>query len=59
MERCSSVGARADAGSVRAKADRKPERVLFLDAGFAGNDRLNANAAQMFMTMGVTSFQAV
>jgi adenine-specific DNA-methyltransferase len=33
---------------IRAVADRKPERVLFLDRGFASNDQLKANAAQTF-----------
>ena len=40
-------------------ADRKPERVVCLDAGFAGNDQLNANAAQIFKTKGVARFQTV
>jgi adenine-specific DNA-methyltransferase len=44
---------------VRAMADRKPERVVFLDEGFAGNDQLKANAVQIFKTKGVTSFKTV
>lgn len=44
---------------IRAMAERKPERVVCLDAGFAGNDQLKANAAQIFKTTGVTSFKTV
>jgi adenine-specific DNA-methyltransferase len=42
---------------VRAIAEKKPERVVCLDAGFAGNDQLKANAVQIFKTKGVTSFK--
>ena len=44
---------------IRVLADRKPERVVCLDAGFAGNDQLKANAVQIFKTKGVTSFKTV
>lgn len=44
---------------IRAMADRKPERVVCLDAGFAGNDQLKTNAVQTFKTRGVTSFKTV
>jgi adenine-specific DNA-methyltransferase len=44
---------------IRAIADRKPERVVLLDEGFAGNDQLKANAVQTFKTKGVTSFKTV
>jgi adenine-specific DNA-methyltransferase len=44
---------------VRAMADRKPERVVCLDEGFAGNDQLKANALLTFRTKGVTSFKTV
>ena len=44
---------------VRAMAEKKPERVVCLDAGFAGNDQLKANAVQVFRTKGVTSFKTV
>jgi adenine-specific DNA-methyltransferase len=44
---------------VRALADRRPERVVFLDAGFAGKDQLKANAVQIFRSKGVTSFKTV
>lgn len=40
-------------------AARKPERVVWLDAGFAGNDQLKTNAAQTFKAQGVTSFRTV
>jgi adenine-specific DNA-methyltransferase len=40
-------------------AAQKPERVVCLDAGFAGNDQLKANAAQIFKAKGVTSFKTV
>jgi adenine-specific DNA-methyltransferase len=44
---------------IRAMADKKPERVVCLDEGFAGNDQLKANAVQIFKTNGVTSFKTV
>jgi len=44
---------------IRAMAATKPERVVCLDAGFAGNDQLKANAVQIFKTKGVTSFRTV
>lgn len=44
---------------IRAMAARKPERVVCLDEGFAGNDQLKANAVQIFKTQGVTSFKTV
>ncbi len=44
---------------IRAIAERKPERVVCLDEGFAGNDQLKANAVQTFKTKGVTSFKTV
>ncbi len=44
---------------VRAMAEKKPERVVCLDEGFAGNDQLKANAVQIFRTKGVTSFKTV
>jgi len=33
---------------IRAVAERKPERVVCLDEGFAGNDQLKTNAAHIF-----------
>jgi adenine-specific DNA-methyltransferase len=33
---------------IRALAERKPERVVCLDEGFAGNDQLKTNAAHIF-----------
>ena len=45
--------------SIRAMADERPQRVLCLDAGFAGNDQLKTNAVQIFRTKGVTSFKTV
>jgi adenine-specific DNA-methyltransferase len=44
---------------IRAMADLKPERVVCLDEGFAGNDQLKANAVQIFRTKGITSFKTV
>lgn len=44
---------------IRAMAERKPERVVCLDSGFAGNDQLKANAVQIFKTKGVPSFKTV
>ena len=40
-------------------AEKKPERVVCLDEGFAGNDQLKANAVQIFKTKGVMSFKTV
>lgn len=39
---------------IRAIAEKKPERVICLDEGFAGNDQLKANAVQIFKTRGIT-----
>lgn len=44
---------------IRAMADMKPERVVCLDEGFAGNDQLKTNAVQTFKTKGITSFRTV
>lgn len=44
---------------IRAIADKKPERVVCLDAGFASNDQLKTNAVQIFKTKGVGSFKTV
>jgi adenine-specific DNA-methyltransferase len=44
---------------IRAIAEMKPERVVCLDEGFAGNDQLKTNAVQTFKTKGVTSFKTV
>lgn len=40
-------------------AERKPERVICLDEGFAGNDQLKTNAVQAMKVCGVTSFKTV
>ena len=44
---------------IRVMAEHRPERVVCLDNGFAGNDQLKANALQIFKTKGVTSFKTV
>lgn len=44
---------------IKEMAARKPERVVCLDEGFAGNDQLKTNAVQTMKTMGVTSFRTV
>jgi adenine-specific DNA-methyltransferase len=44
---------------IKALADRKPERVILLDEGFAGNDQLKTNAVQIMKNKGVTSFRTV
>lgn len=44
---------------IKAMADRKPERVVCLDGGFAGNDQLKTNAVQTMKAKGVTSFKTV
>jgi adenine-specific DNA-methyltransferase len=45
--------------AIRAMAEQKPERVVCLDTGFAGNDQLKVNAAQIFKTKSITSFKTV
>jgi adenine-specific DNA-methyltransferase len=45
--------------ALRAMAKLKPERIVCLDAGFAKNDQLKANAVQEFRNKGVTSFRTV
>lgn len=44
---------------IRAMAEKKPERVVCLDEGFAGNDQLKANAVQIFKTKGIKKFETV
>ena len=44
---------------IRAIAEKKPERVVCLDEGFAGNDQLKANAVQIFKSKGVPSFKTI
>lgn len=44
---------------IKEMAVRKPERVVCLDEGFAGNDQLKTNAVQTMKTKGVTSFRTV
>jgi adenine-specific DNA-methyltransferase len=44
---------------IRAIAERRPERVVCLDAGFVINDQLKANAVQIFKTRGITSFKTI
>ena len=44
---------------IRAMAERQPERVVCLDAGFTNDDELKVNAVQTFKTAGVTSFKTV
>jgi len=39
--------------ALRAMADQKPERVVCLDDGFAGNDQLKTNAVQTFKSKGI------
>jgi len=42
-----------------AERDPGPERIVCLDAGFAGNDQLKTNAVQTMKARGVTSFRTV
>jgi adenine-specific DNA-methyltransferase len=44
---------------IKEMAQLKPERVVCLDEGFAGNDQLKTNAVQTMKTKGVTSFRTV
>jgi adenine-specific DNA-methyltransferase len=39
--------------TIRSIADKKPERVVCLDEGFAGNDQLKTNAVQTFKAKGI------
>lgn len=45
--------------AIRAMADLKPERVVCLDEGFAGNDQLKTNAVQTMKNKGVKTFRTV
>ena len=45
--------------AIKAMAEKKPERVVCLDAGFADNDQLKTNAVQTMKAKGVTKFQTV
>jgi len=44
---------------IKEMAALKPERVVCIDEGFAGNDQLKTNAVQTMKTKGVTSFRTV
>jgi len=44
---------------IKAMADKKPSRVICLDAGFHGNDQLKTNAVQTMKARGVLKFQTV
>lgn len=44
---------------IRQLAERKSERVILLDEGFAGNDQLKTNAVQIMKSKGVTNFRTV
>jgi len=44
---------------VRAMAAKKPQRVVCLDEGFAGNDQLKANAVLVFRASGVETFKTI
>ena len=45
--------------TIRGIADLKPERVVCLDEGFAGNDQLKTNAVLIMKSKGVTKFQTI
>lgn len=44
---------------IKAMAEKKPQRVVCLDEGFAGNDQLKTNAVQTMKAKGVTTFRTV
>jgi adenine-specific DNA-methyltransferase len=44
---------------IKAMAERKPERVVCLDEGFAANDQLKTNAVLIMKSKGVTKFQTI
>jgi adenine-specific DNA-methyltransferase len=45
--------------TIKGIADLKPERVICLDEGFAGNDQLKTNAVLIMKAKGVTKFQTI
>jgi len=45
--------------AIKAIAERKPQHVVCLDEGFAGNDQLKANAVLIMKAKGVTKFQTI
>jgi adenine-specific DNA-methyltransferase len=45
--------------AIKGIADLKPERVVCLDEGFAGNDQLKTNAVLIMKSKGVTKFQTI
>jgi len=45
--------------AIKGMAELKPERVVCLDGGFAGNDQLKTNAVLIMKAKGVTKFQTV
>ena len=44
---------------IKSMADLKPQRVVCLDEGFAGNDQLKTNAVQTMKAKGVMSFRTI
>jgi adenine-specific DNA-methyltransferase len=44
---------------IKAIAERKPNHVVCLDEGFAGNDQLKTNAVLIMKSKGVTKFQTI
>ena len=44
---------------VRSMAEHRPQRVVMLDAGFAGNDQLKVNAAQTFEHVGTNEGEQI
>jgi adenine-specific DNA-methyltransferase len=45
--------------AIKGMAELKPERVVCLDEGFAGNDQLKTNAVLIMKAKGVTKFQTI
>jgi adenine-specific DNA-methyltransferase len=45
--------------AIKGMAELKPERVVCLDEGFAGNDQLKTNAVLLMKAKGVTKFQTI
>ena len=45
--------------AIKGIAELKPERVVCLDEGFAGNDQLKTNAVLIMKSKGVTKFQTI
>ena len=44
---------------IKSMADKKPDRIICLDRGFANNDQLKTNAVQIMKSKGIDDFRTV